>query len=129
MKKNLFTKILVVYVFTFLIIGGIFFFLLPTLLNYPPDSINNDFQRSVDSGLLYSEQYILIITLCFVVSVFSIKLSTKKIDKLNLASLKEFNQKYIKSVRALFNLPYKIFLMHITAHNKYISCFIINYIL
>ena len=52
MKKNLFTKILVVYVFTFLIIGGIFFFLLPTLLNYPPDSINNDFQRSVDSGLL-----------------------------------------------------------------------------
>lgn len=115
MKKNLFTKILVVYVFTFLIIGGIFFFLLPTLLNYPPDSINNDFQRSVDSGLLYSEQYILIITLCFVVSVFSIKLSTKKIDKLNLASLKEFNQKYIKSVRALFNLPYKIFLMHITA--------------
>ena len=64
MKNNLFTKILVVYVFTFLIIGGIFFFLLPTLLNYPPDSINNDFQRSVDSGLLYSEQYILIITRC-----------------------------------------------------------------
>ena len=65
-------KIIKAYTLALLIIGIMFFPIIPRLLNYPPDSINNEFQRNVDIGMTYTEQYIFIILVCYVVGLITI---------------------------------------------------------
>jgi len=63
------------------IIGAVFYFLLPQVLNYPPYSINNDFQLKV-SGIHYTWQYVLIVLQIIVFSDIFILVRLKKIDRL-----------------------------------------------
>ena len=63
------------------IIGAVFYFLLPQVLNYPPYSINNDFQLKV-SGIHYTWQYVLIVLQVIVFSDIFILVRLKKIDRL-----------------------------------------------
>lgn len=59
------------------IIGAVFYFLLPQVLNYPPYSINNDFQLKV-SGIHYAWQYVLIVLQVIVSSDIFILVRLKK---------------------------------------------------
>ncbi len=57
MKIKPSNKIIIIFTITVIIIGIIFFPILPRLLNYPPDSINNEFQRNIDLGILYTFKF------------------------------------------------------------------------
>ncbi len=111
-NKRISTKILQIYLLSTIVVGFIFFFLLPRVLNYPPDSINNAFQRSIDLGLLYNEQYFIIIMICIIICTVSIKFCTKKIDNLDLSTLKKYDKHSTKLVQSLFNLPYTVFFIN-----------------
>lgn len=113
MKIKPSNKIIIIFTIAVIIIGIIFFPILPQILNYPPDSINNEFQKNIDLGILYTEQYILIIFLCFLIGLIAIKISTKKLDKIEEKKFSEFNAENIKTVSNIFNLPYKIYLIHL----------------
>ena len=113
MKIKISKKITVVYTFAVIVIGIIFFQILPKILNYPPDSINNTFQRGVDIGLLYNEQYSLIILICYIIGLIAIKLRTKNIDNIEYSIFQEFNSNNLKIVTSMFNLPYQIYLIHL----------------
>jgi len=56
-KLPIHIKITITHIVILLMIEIIFYPLIPFLLNYPPDSINNDFQIQV-ARLKYSTQYI-----------------------------------------------------------------------
>lgn len=63
------------------------YMLLPTILNYPPNSIDNDLQKEVD-GITYTVQFIFITIMCISIGLFilfrsykKIKLCNKKIDE------------------------------------------------
>ena len=75
------------------IIGVIFFPIIPQILNYPPDSINNDFQRNIDVGMTYTEQYCGLIFICYIIGLIIIKLKTKEISKLDFNDLNNFSKK------------------------------------
>ena len=109
MKIKPSNKIIIIFTITVIIIGIIFFPILPRLLNYPPDSINNEFQRNIDLGILYTEQYILIIFLCFLIGLIAIKLSTKILDINEDKDFSKYNKDNTKIIGKIFNLPYKIY--------------------
>lgn len=113
MKVKPSNKIIIIFTITVIIIGIIFFNILPRLLNYPPDSINNEFQRNIDLGILYTEQYILIIFLCFLIGLIAIKLSTKILDKNENSDFSKYEKDNTKTIGKIFNLPYKIYLIHL----------------
>lgn len=113
MKIKPSNKIIIIFTITVIIIGIIFFTILPRLLNYPPDSINNEFQRNIDLGILYTEQYILIIFLCFLIGLIAIKLSTKILDINEDKDFSKYNKDNTKIIGKIFNLPYKIYLIHL----------------
>lgn len=113
MKIKPSNKIIIIFTITVIIIGIIFFLILPRLLNYPPDSINNEFQRNIDLGILYTEQYILIIFLCFLIGLIAIKLSTKILDINEDKDFSKYNKDNTKIIGKIFNLPYKIYLIHL----------------
>jgi signal transduction histidine kinase len=62
------------------IIAVIFYFLLPAVLNYPPYSINNDFQTKV-AGIHYKYQFIFIVSVILVFCDVFILLSLREIDR------------------------------------------------
>ena len=109
-------KIIRAYTIALVIIGIIFFPIIPRILNYPPDSINNDFQRNVDIGMTYTEQYFGIIFICFLIGLITILIKTKKINNLKEVNLNNFNKDYYKIINSMFNLPYTIYLMHLIIH-------------
>lgn len=113
MKIKPSNKIIIIFTITVIIIGIIFFPILPRLLNYPPDSINNEFQRNIDLGILYTEQYILIIFLCFLIGLIAIKLSTKILDINEDKDFSKYNKDNTKIIGKIFNLLYKIYLIHL----------------
>ena len=106
-------KIVKAYTIAFLMIGIMFFPVIPRLLNYPPDSINNEFQRNVDIGMTYTEQYILILLICYIVGLVTILAKTKPMGKLKSDYFITFNEGYNKVINNLFNLPYSIYWMHL----------------
>jgi len=106
-------KIIKAYTIALLIIGIIFFPIIPKMLNYPPDSINNEFQRNVDIGMTYTEQYCVLIFICYLIGLITIKIKTKKIEKLDVNNLGKFSNEHFKNINSIFNLPYTIYLMHL----------------
>lgn len=98
MKIKPSNKIIIIFTIAVIIIGIIFFPILPQILNYPPDSINNEFQKNIDLGILYTEQYILIIFLCFLIGLIAIKISTKKLDKIEEKNLVNLIQKILRQL-------------------------------
>ena len=55
-KLNISTKISIAFTIIIVFFAMIFYFLLPTLLNYPPNTINTQFDKEV-SKLYYIFQY------------------------------------------------------------------------
>lgn len=109
MKKKNF-KISTKISFSFTIITGlvaiVFYYLLPTLLNYPPNAINTQFDKEV-SKLYYIYQYLIAISGIILLFIMYFKISLRKIDKW----MKNKNEKDILEIRNIcFKYPYKMFI-------------------
>ena len=56
------TKLALVNTLAGLVLAGILYFVLPYLLNYPENTIDNDFQVQM-VGIKYSMQYLILVTI------------------------------------------------------------------
>lgn len=81
MKKTNTSKIFYFYWVAILGTVGILYMLLPTILNYPPDSVDTSLQKDID-GLPYTAQFILISIVCICINLIILTISMTKIDKL-----------------------------------------------
>ena len=100
-------KLTFVCIIGLLIVGLIYYPLIPILLNYPPDSINNDFQIKVNF-FHYTTQYtaivlFAIITFLIVLPIFFRKLN--KIDNITNFDLKNNSKELIPIIKTCFNFP------------------------
>lgn len=111
------TKIFLFYLFIPFIIVLILYPLLPIILNYPPDSINNMFQISLD-GLTYTQQYLMIVILfCFfslVILLIRLSRINNIINKINQTNDNKIIEISIRKVRGLcLNTPYLLYYLEI----------------
>ena len=103
--KKISNKISISFAITTLAVGVIFYFLLPDLLNYPPDTINTEFDKEV-SKLYYIYQYLIAIFSIILIAILYFKISLKKID----SWMKNKDKKQILEIRKIcFTYPFKLF--------------------
>lgn len=102
------TKIITYFSFAFLLVSILFYFLMPALLNYPPDTINTQFDKDV-SLIYYIYQYFIVITVILIIFSIYCKISLKTVD--NWLINKDTSLKAIQKVRkkCLF-FPYYTYL-------------------
>lgn len=111
------TRITIRYLLVALVMVLIMTSVLPTILNYPPDSLNNNFDIYM-SGIPFSAQIAIIYILCSFLIFAVVKFLFIPIDKWyqDSSTEKYNNKKKIQKIREkCFNLPYIIF---------FIECFI-----
>ena len=103
LKIDSVTKLALVNTFAGLVLAGILYFLLPYLLNYPENTIDNDFQVQM-VGIKYSMQYLILVTILAILVFITFKLSYRK---LSIDSKKIKDEKYVNAIRKrCFNYPY-----------------------
>lgn len=116
MKKNINTNnIIKFYLIIPLILIVILYFLLPAILNYPPNSTDNNLQREID-GMTYSTQFVLISSLCFIICTLMLITTTNKINRLLniLEHNKENRKKIIKEITKMcIKLPIRLYISQI----------------
>lgn len=102
------TRMILVNNVVTVIIGAVFYFLLPLVLNYPPYSINNDFQIRV-AGIHYRYQYILIVLIILAFSDIFILIRFRKIDRLK-EYLEKNDKVEIEKIRIrCHTFPYQLY--------------------
>ncbi len=90
-------------------IGVVFYFILPTLLNYPPDTINTQFDKEV-SVLYYCFQFLIAFAFILILFVIYFKLKLSKIDKWE--ETKPTDKESILAKRKLcLSFPYKLYII------------------
>lgn len=96
----------------FSLIAVILYFTLPFVLNYPPNSIDNDFQLEI-VGIKYSTQFLILITILLILLYTTLRIVYSKLS-LSKESSKANSKDYIKSIRKkAFNYPYMMFLLEL----------------
>lgn len=115
-KEHFKLKGILLYNIFFIISAVIFYYLIPIILNYPPNSINNAFERGIDDGMLFKEQFsiifvlaILIFNMYFLSQVYQISKYIKYINQDDEISKKKFENLRKKC----FALPYKVYMVHV----------------
>lgn len=73
------TKLALVNTLAGLVLAGILYFVLPYLLNYPENTIDNDFQVQM-VGIKYSMQYLILVTILAILVFITFKLSYRKLS-------------------------------------------------
>ena len=105
-KFKISTRISVSFSIITMAVSILFYFLLPSLLNYPPDTINTEFDKDV-SMLYYVFQYAIAVFAIILLFIVYFKISLRKIDKWCKSNDKE----QITDIRAIcFKYPYKLFI-------------------
>ena len=106
-KKLAFANTLV-----FALIAVILYFTLPFVLNYPPNSIDNEFQLEI-VGIKYSTQFLILIAILLILLYTTLRIVYSKLS-LSKESSKINSKDYIKSIRKkAFNYPYMMFLLEL----------------
>jgi len=106
-------KILLLYTLVVIFVGLIFKPFLPIILNYPPDSINNEFQKSIDLGFTYDQQYFFLTFLGYCIGWIQIIVNSKFFEKIKLDDYKEYKNSNQKMINKLFKYPFKISAMNL----------------
>ena len=100
------TKIAFSFTVITILVAIVFYFLLPSLLNYPPNTINTKFDKEV-SKLYYIYQYLIAITGIIMLFIIYFKITLRKIDKWS----RDKDKSEIAEVRRIcFTYPYKMFI-------------------
>ena len=106
-KKLAFANTLV-----FALIAVILYFTLPFVLNYPPNSIDNEFQLEI-VGIKYSTQFLILIAILLILLYTTLRIVYNKLS-LGKETSKTNSKDYIKSIRKkAFNYPYMMFLLEL----------------
>lgn len=119
MKKEHFKlKGILLYNIFFIISSIIFYYLIPIILNYPPDSINNEFERGIDDGMSFNVQFTMIIISVMIIFNMFFVYQVSKVSKYKKYINKddEYSKKAIEKIRKrCFTSPYKIYAVHAIA--------------
>lgn len=110
-------RIIILYLTIPILISLILYPLLPVLLNYPPNSIDNAFQIYVD-GITYTQQYILLVFLMIILSFICIFLRISRlnryISKLNTSPSEKTTLCFLKKIRSIcLNTPFLLYYLEI----------------
>lgn len=123
MKKKInacFIRIILLYFLVPILIALCLYPVLPIILNYPPESIDNQFQVDFD-GLTYTQQYVLLILLILFFSLIILFIRAYRMYK-HISSLNENNTKLSqeKTISILYkirtfcyNTPYLLYFLEI----------------
>lgn len=104
-------KIIIFYFIISIFVGIMFYPILPKILNYPPDSINNEFQSNIDLGLSYNTQFIIIIVIGAITGGSILKILLMKLDKLQKYGKEYLNKS--ENFNKILELPTKLYLIEI----------------
>lgn len=111
-------KIITLYLGIPALIAMCLYRFLPTILNYPPNSIDNTFQLEFD-GITYTQQYILLISLIVSCSLIILFIRAYRIHKLLVKLDKPSNSKetvvniLYKIRRFCYDTPYLLYFLEI----------------
>lgn len=73
------TRLVIYFIFIFGIFSILLYYAIPVLLNYPPDTINTEFDREV-SVIYYKYQYLLVVIGIIIIFTTILKVYLRKID-------------------------------------------------
>ena len=114
-KYNIQIKLLISLLIGIIILSSIFYFLIPSILNYPAGTYNSNFQYELEQTN-YNVQVIsisLAIFASFIIIVFSQTMFLVKYKKM-FEDAKSFSEKEINYVRnKLYNTPYTMYFLNI----------------
>ena len=111
-------KLVLVYNIVSIIISFLFYFfrLVPTLLCYPPNSIDNKFQVIIN-GLTYTQQYIMIVLSSLVVEnvilIYSLRKTNKLRQKLISCSKNNASKAYYELSKSILKIPKLIYIIQV----------------
>lgn len=111
-------KLVLVYNIVCIIISFLFYFfkLVPTLLCYPPNSIDNNFQVIIN-GLTYTQQYVMIVLSSIVVENIILIYSLKKTNNLRLklinCSKTDSSKSYYELSKSILKIPKLIYIIQV----------------
>lgn len=111
-------KLVLVYNIVSIIISFLFYFfrLVPTLLCYPPNSIDNEFQVIIN-GLTYTQQYIMIVLSSLVVENAILIYSLRKTNNLRLklisCSKNNASEAYYELSKSILKIPKLIYIIQV----------------
>ena len=105
-------KLAFVNTLIFAMIAAVLYFVLPFVLNYPPNSIDNNFQKEI-VGIKYTTQFIIIISILLILLYIALRVVYSKLS-LSDDKLKNPPKEYIKKLRKKsFNYPYLMLLLEL----------------
>lgn len=104
-KINSVTKLALLNTLIGVILAFILYWFLPYILNYPANTINNDFQIQM-VGITYTFQYCILVVLLAIFVFISFAISYRKLS-FSADNTEEHDEKYYSQLRRkLFNYPY-----------------------
>lgn len=118
-KMKTSVSVMLVYSIIIIAVGFLFYPIIPIVLNYPPGTVNTQFQVEVNN-LTYRSQFIIIVLLVLLLGNIYLKVILRNIDKWRLASENNtpLDEKVLKQIsRKCLNLPYTIYIMQIFVPN------------
>lgn len=114
-KKESNLNIFYIYILVIVVMNLSFYPLFPLILNYPPGSINTQFDKEF-SKILYYQQYIIINLLIAVFGYACLKFTFKGVDKWDhiLQSIESNDIDNIRKIRKKsFTIPLKVYMLQI----------------
>ena len=100
-------KLTLTWVLVVLVVALLYYPLIPTLLNYPPDSINNAFQIEVNY-FYYTTQYLAIVAFVVIAILIAFPLVFRKInivDKVDKIYVDKNSSEMMHIIKTCFNFP------------------------
>ena len=105
-------KLAFVNTLIFAMIAAVLYFVLPFVLNYPPNSTDNSFQIEI-VGITYTTQFIIIISILLILLYIALRFVYSKLS-LSDDKLKNPSKEYIENLRKKsFNYPYFMLLVEL----------------
>ena len=105
-------KLALVNTLIFALIAVVLYFTLPTVLNYPPNSIDNNFQIEI-VGIKYTTQFLIIISILLVLLYIALRIVYNKLS-LTKVNMNNNSKEYINTLRKkAFNYPYIMLLLEL----------------
>ncbi len=105
-------KLAFINTLVFALLATLLYFTLPFVLNYPPHSIDTNFQIEI-VGIKYTTQFLIIIAILLVLLYITLRIVYSKLS-LSHNKLKNSSKEYIASLRKkAFNYPYIMLLLEL----------------
>jgi len=117
-KKFNVLRILGVYNFVIILLGIVFYNLIPELLNYGPETINSYFETQIDAGYYYYMQYSLIVIAVIILVDAYVLFQIRGLDKWHLLLYKddEESKKQLDKIKEkCFRTSYLIYIYQLLA--------------